>query len=88
MFIRLRERLHDGAYKVYALNLNAYKRVTIVEDDDRFILALDMEMDPPGKHIVIERYKTEEEAINAFESLMDAVAEGDPLWDARTTRNT
>jgi len=89
MLIRLRETLHYDHYKIYALNLNTCQRISIIESTNGFRLALDMDIDidDTDTHIVIERYDTEQEAINAFESLMKAFAEGCPVWDARSTRN-
>lgn len=90
MLIRLRETIHQskhGNFHVYALNLNACQRISIIKIDDSFHLALGMDASNEDEHIIVERYDTEDEAINAFESLLTAFAEGSPLWDARTTRN-
>ena len=90
MFIRLKETLHHsphGNYRVYALNLNACQRVTIIERSNGFHLALGVDVDDAEKHIIIQSYKTEGEAINALESMLKAFADGFPIWDARQTPN-
>ena len=72
-------KIPENPTQVRAVNLNAHDTISIrpSASGDEFLLALETDIST----VNIERYPTRERAIQAFETLMDKLEEGDRVCD-------
>ena len=75
MFIKIPDK------KIVALNLNASDSVEIYEHRDKFVLRLSKQFEPPiTVKTTIQTYSTYDQAFDAFQRMMDALASGEQVW--------
>ena len=67
MFIKLRDNSSD----ILSVNINAYKTIAILQRQGEFVLAL-----ANDSSTFIDVYPTRERALQAFENIMDKLANG------------
>ena len=91
MLITLPVNVHFGQIQVLAVNLHAFQRIIIHKiSDNEFQLVLDsitpteldvpITNDPATHRIIIHSYRTYEKALSTFQSMMNALENGDVVF--------
>lgn len=90
MLIRIPNNVHFGQLQVLAVNLNAFERVVIRKSGDNFQLTLDSTLQiephkpitdkPATQHVIIQNYQTQEQVLQAFDSMMKAYQNREQVW--------